>query len=111
MATKTPIVWKMNGKEFTGRLGVNEIIQVEQELGAGLAKITDKMGMGSTRMILQKAASRLNQNLKVKDFFKDFEDEVEENGLEGLILVSMDILKASGALGKNEEEEKKSGEE
>lgn len=103
--------WQMNGRDYSGKLGPEEIIQLETTTGVGIFQIQSKVGMGVTRNALLYAAMKGNPKLDAQTFGKDFESEMERIGLPKMAAIALELIKDSGALGIDSEDEKKSGTE
>lgn len=101
-----PIVWPMNGTEYAGKLGSQQIIGLEKELGVGILHAEEKMGVEFTHKTLLYAARKMNKELNGAKFVDDFDAEMEEVGIEAMMITATKLLKASGALGKEKAEKK-----
>lgn len=99
------IPFKMNGKDYVGKLGPAQIEALEKKLDCGVFAMQGKMGMGFARTALFLAAMKADPKIDGDQFEKDFEAECKLNGLPALATIGMDMLKASGALGKDLDEE------
>lgn len=101
--------WQMNGKDYAGKLGSREIIQLETTSGVGIFQIQSKLGMGVTRNALLFAAMKGKATLDAEAFDKDFDAELEKSGLPKMAAIALELIKESGALGHDSDDEKKSG--
>lgn len=100
-----PITWKMNGKDYTGRLLATDIADIEDALGCGIIEaFRARVGVKFTQMVLATAARRMDQNLKPATFQRDFNEESATATITPLAETAMKLLKESGVLPLGEEE-------
>lgn len=102
------INWKMNGKEYAGRLKATDIAQLEEMLGCGIVQaLQTQQGVRFTMTALMLAARHGAQGIKQKDFTRDFEAECEASTLMPMQAVAVQLLQASGVISAPEEAEEK----
>jgi len=100
--------WTMNGFEYTGALNALGIMALEKQIGVGIFSISGKLGVEVTFTTLQLAAQKHNPRLDAEKFSTDFNEEVDRRGIGPLATKAMEIIKDSGALGVDKDEQKKS---
>jgi len=104
-ASKRSVAFTMNGTEYVGKLGSNQLIAVEKELGIGIYRYAEQVGINATRTVLMFGSGHVDKTMDTDKFMDDFDEEMANGGISDLNKKALEMIDKSGALGKDKKKD------